>query len=111
MNINWEDSVEKFLKLFGKQDIIIGEELFDDKFLIQSNNPELLKKLLSDKQLKAQLIKHNIYSLICNYNKRNRKANLLCVVNRSTDSFETFNELIELQFLLIDKFEELGILN
>ncbi len=110
-NISWEDTVEKFFKLFGKQDIIIGEDEFDDKFLIQSNNPDLLKQTLSDSKIKQLIIKHNIYLLNSKYDKKNDRTNILCVINRTTDSLVTLNELIELQMLLIDKFEEIGMIN
>ncbi len=104
--ISWEDTIEKFLKLFGKQDIVIGEKIFDDKFLIQSDRPDLLKKLLSDSKIKRLIIKHNIYSLICEYDKHTGINKLLSVINRTTDSLETIKELIKLHFLIIDKLEE-----
>ena len=103
-NISWEDTVEKILKVFGKQDIIIGEDKFDRRFLIQSNNADLLKIVLSDSEIRNLILKHNIYSLICEYNKKKKKHSYLCVVNRTTETIETFSELIDLQLMLIDKF-------
>ena len=46
-NISWEDIMEHILKLFGKQDIKVGDKEFDKKYLIQSNDSELASKLLN----------------------------------------------------------------
>ncbi len=104
-SISWEDTIEKFLKIFGKQDIIIGEEKFDSKYLIQSNKEHLLKKILIDSDVKKLMIKHNIYLINCFYNKTKKSHEILTVINRTTDKMETLAELIKLQFLLIDRLE------
>ena len=39
-------------KLFGLQDIIIGDDYFDKKFIIQSNNEDEIKKILNNIKLK-----------------------------------------------------------
>ncbi|HHH76244.1 MAG TPA: DUF3137 domain-containing protein, partial [Phycisphaerae bacterium] len=39
-------------KIFGMQDIEIGDKYFDDNFIIQGNNEEKIKLLLADPKLK-----------------------------------------------------------
>ena len=39
-------------KLFGMQDIEIGDPFFDEQFIIKGNNPEKIKLLLADKNIK-----------------------------------------------------------
>jgi hypothetical protein len=42
-------------KLFGMQDIEIGEPEFDESFIIQSNNPGKVRQLLSHEPLRAMI--------------------------------------------------------
>lgn len=44
-----------FMKLFGMQDIEIGNEKFDANFIIQANDKEKIKKLFSDYLLREML--------------------------------------------------------
>ena len=39
-------------KFFGMQDLNIGDRYFDDSFVIKGNDPDKLKRLLADEQLK-----------------------------------------------------------
>jgi hypothetical protein len=43
-------------KFFGLQDIIIGDELFDDCFVIKSNDEEKMKELLQSARIKELLL-------------------------------------------------------
>ncbi|MFC2097248.1 hypothetical protein ACFLSI_02820 [Bacteroidota bacterium] len=104
-NISWEDTIEKILKIFGRQDIIVGEEKFDRKYLIQSNNEDILKNIFADSNLKRLIIKHNIYLINCSYNKTKEKHEISTVINRTTDKMEILVELIKIQFLLFDRLE------
>ncbi|MCW3081543.1 hypothetical protein [Segetibacter sp.] len=47
-------------KLFGMQDVVIGHREFDKKFLIQSNDADKVKELLSDTEVSEELLKHPI---------------------------------------------------
>ncbi|GEO10825.1 hypothetical protein [Segetibacter aerophilus] len=47
-------------KLFGMQDVIIGNREFDKKFLIQSNDVDKVKKVLSDEKVSSELLKHPV---------------------------------------------------
>ncbi|MCJ8330071.1 MAG: DUF3137 domain-containing protein [Lentisphaeria bacterium] len=44
-------------KMLGFQDVIIGDPLFDDSFIIKSNNEEKIKQLLNDDSLKSLITK------------------------------------------------------
>ncbi|MBX2842384.1 MAG: DUF3137 domain-containing protein [Flammeovirgaceae bacterium] len=50
--ISKEDIFTNINKLFGTQDIIIGESEFDKKYLIQGNDELKVKKLLSNKMIR-----------------------------------------------------------
>jgi hypothetical protein len=47
-------------KLFGMQDLIVGHDEFDKKFLIQTNDETKLKELLSDAAISDALLKQPI---------------------------------------------------
>lgn len=103
-NISWENIVERILKLFGKQDIKVGDKEFDKKYLIQSNEPKLIKKILNYKGMSKILLKHNLYLLSLEYDKKNERHKLMAVKDRNTKKKETMIELINVKFSIIDFF-------
>lgn len=103
-NISWEDTVEKVLKRFGKQDIKIGNTDFDKKYLIQSNNPELILRLLNYEQVKQSIIKHNIYLINLVYSEKDEFHKLLTVKDRNTKELGVMLDLIKIEFSIIDFF-------
>ncbi len=108
-NISWEGAVERVLKLFGTQDIIVGDKDFDKKYLIRSNDPDLLLKLLAYGQIKQTMLKHNIYLLSLNYSQKNETHTLMTIKDRNTNELQTLIELTEFEFSLIDFFDSIGI--
>jgi len=103
-NISWEDTVEKVLKRFGKQDIKIGNTDFDKKYLIQSNNPDLILRLLNYEQVKQSIIKHNIYLINLVYSEKDEFHKLLTVKDRNTKELGVMLDLIKIEFSIIDFF-------
>lgn len=103
-NISWEDSFVWILKFFGKQYIKVGDKEFDKKYLIQSNAPELISKLLSSEQIKQTILKHNIYLLNLEYSKKNKFHKLMIVKDRNTKNKGIMIELINFEFSIIDFF-------
>jgi hypothetical protein len=47
-------------KLFGMQDVVIGDREFDKKFLIQTNDVDKVKEVLSDDRVHSELLKHPV---------------------------------------------------
>ncbi|MCW3114498.1 MAG: hypothetical protein JWR18_2894 [Segetibacter sp.] len=47
-------------KIFGMQDVIIGQPEFDKKFLIQSNDEAKVKEILSGDDVSSELLKHPV---------------------------------------------------
>lgn len=103
-NISWEDSIERIMKIFGKQDIIIGNNEFDKKYIIQSNEPELITHLLNYREVSKILLKHNIYLLTMEYDKKYEEHKFMTVKDRNTKGKEVMIELINLEFRIIDFF-------
>ena len=105
-HISWEDSIEKVLIFFGKQDIKIHDKEFDDKYLIQSNDPKLVTDFLNYGQIKQSILFHNIYLMNLEYSKKSEHHNLMIVKDRNTDKLESLIELADLGFSIIDFFIE-----
>ena len=60
-NFNFDFSPENFLwkiekKFFGAQDVEIGDQIFDEKLIVKTENPEKLKLFLSNKKIRELLL-------------------------------------------------------
>ena len=99
LSISWEGSVEKIMKIFGSQDIQIGNQAFDKKYLIQSNNSSQTISVLRD--LKDLILKLNIYIINLHYEKSGQHK-LLITKDRNSNTIDEIIGLIELNFSLVD---------
>ena len=109
-SISYEDRIEKLLKLFGQQDIQIGDEIFDKKYLIQGNDIDLIKKVLNKGEIKRILLLNNVFSYNCIYYKNDEAIQLASLVSRTINSKSELFELFKLFCLTIDEMEELSII-
>lgn len=108
--ISFEDTLEKLLKLFGQQDIEVGDKVFDNKYLIKEKNTNFVGQILSDERIKTILLKNNAFSFACNYHKKDNTLRLSSLVSRTINSKEELSDLFKLFCLTIDKMEEFELL-
>ena len=108
--ISYEDTIEKLLKIFGSQDIQVGDDVFDKKYLIQGETPDSIKKILMKDRIKTILLSNNVFSYNCNYDKKNETAQLTSLVSRTVNSKLELAELFELFCLTLDEMEQLNII-
>lgn len=47
VHVTWEGPVSKIAKLFGAQDITLGDPDFDPKFMVKATNPDVARNLLT----------------------------------------------------------------
>ena len=59
-NIKKQGLKHEIAKLFGMQDVVIGDAEFDKKFLIQTNDVVKVKELLSNAEVRAELLKQPV---------------------------------------------------
>lgn len=109
-SVSYEDSMEKLLKLFGHQDIQVGDEIFDKKYLVQGTDDEWITYLFADGETKAILLSNNVFSFTCRYDKADRTIQLSSLVSRTVNSKAALFELFQLFYLTIDKLEILNLL-
>ncbi|HCT30951.1 MAG TPA: hypothetical protein DIW31_09510 [Bacteroidales bacterium] len=107
--INYEDIVENIMKRFGRKEVELGNELFDNKYIIRSRNSEITKKLLTQ-EIINDFIKFNIYSLSYTTGLKKRTSNLISVISRTIEDKSTIESLIRLHMKIIDKLKELALI-
>lgn|GEM_PF-938261 len=108
--ISYEDAIEKLLKLFGQQDVEVGDKAFDNKYLIKEKNTNFIGHILSEEGIKTILLKNNVFSFGCNYQKKDNTLQLSSLVSRTINSKDELSELFKLFWLTIDKMKELDLI-
>jgi hypothetical protein len=101
-SISEEDSFEKILKLLGQQDIVIGNTEFDKKYLVQGGKVDIVKGLLNYDSVKLLILKANLFSLLCDYKKKDSTINIVSVVGRFVNSKSEMLDLHKLFCLVIE---------
>jgi hypothetical protein len=109
MTLSWEDLTDKILKKLGKHEITLGWDLFDKKYLINSNMPGLLKELITA-DVQKLFLKYNIYSLSYQPYMKNSSAELMCVIQRNVGSKEMITELVDMFKSMLDKLKQQKII-
>lgn len=107
--IGIEDAFDKILKRLGKSEIEVGDEVFDSKYLIHSNDPELTVKLLNE-NARNKILKHSLYNISYLTDNKRNKSELISAVSRTIEDKETYLDLVSLHQMLIDNLLELGII-
>lgn len=75
-----EDFTDKIGKLFGLKEIEIEDEHFDPKFIIQGNNKDLIKEVLSNR-LKMYLLNNHVANFKLFTEKNQSQIELNIVIN------------------------------
>jgi hypothetical protein len=109
LTIGQEDAIEKILKKLGKKEVEVGNEQFDNKYLVQSPNPELTKQLLT-KDITDLFVKLEIYSSAYATDEKMQTSHLVSVISRTLDDKSIFIELIGMHERIMDQLEEFGVI-
>ena len=109
-NIYLSDWTDKISSFFGIKSIKTGEIEFDTKFGIQSKQSELTLNLLNDNHIIKKILENDLYSLILNFNVKNKSYKLLAVKDRNTIELNALKEFIDLEFQIIDSFIKQGLI-
>ena len=103
--LSWEDFIEKIIKKFSKAEPQLGWKKFDDRYLIKSNQDDLVKDILTD-DIQRCLLKYDVYSISYIPDLNSRTAELISVIQRQAGEKEMILELIAMYKLLIDNLEK-----
>jgi len=108
--IGIEDVFDKILKRLGKTEIEVGDEVFDNQYLIHSNDPVLTGKLLND-NARYKILKHSLYNISYLTDNKRKRSELISVISRTIEDKEAYLDLVNLHQMLIDNLSELRIIN
>lgn len=107
--LGWEDSIDKILKKIGKQEIEIGNEIFDNRYFIKSNDADKTKNIFTE-EIMNLMLKYNVYAVSYTTDSKKQKSNLMSVISRNIDSKDMIKDLILLHFNFIDSLERMHII-
>lgn len=110
LTISWEDFLERLLKWFRKPDIKVGWKEFDNRYLLKSNRPDLVKITIT-KEIQQTLLKYNVYSISYRTNQRNKTSELISTIQRRAGDKEMILELVYMYKTLIDNFSKSRIIS
>jgi len=96
-----EDFIEKILKRLGKKEFTIGNERFDNQYLIQGDNHELIKQILAPE----------ICDFSCKGVNKRKKSNLITVISRTIDEKSVICELVGMHQKFLDRLESVLIID
>lgn len=103
-----EEFIDKIVKkLGGNKEIQVDNKEFDDTYLVQGDDHDVLRNFVS-KDIQRLMLKTNMYSLRCKTNTNN--LDVLNTINRRIRSGEDLKDVYKLTCLMVDKFKELNIL-
>jgi hypothetical protein len=108
--LSWEDGFDKLLKHLGLIDIKIGNEKFDNRYLIKSKDSGKTINFLNSEIVKG-LLKHNVYSVSYQSDRKNRKSKLQSTISRTITDKSAILELIELHKTMIGTLKDLHIIS
>ena len=104
-SLSIEDVFEKILKVFGQQDIVLNDPAFDKKYLVKGKDEHYTKEILNHENVKQLIMKTNIFSMICAYDKKKQTLNLMSLVGRTVHSKEEMKDILNLITSVIDKLK------
>ena len=107
--IGYEDAFDKILKRLGRREVEMGNEIFDNKYLIKSRDSEITKRIFKQ-DIMDDFIKFDIYSLAYTTDSKKRTSNLISVISRTVDDKLTIESLIRLHMRIVDKLKELKLI-
>ena len=106
--IGIEDSIDRLLKKLGKKELELGHKEFDEKYLVNTNNPEIVKTLIVQ-DIIDDFIKLDVYSFAYTTEFKKRTSNLISVVSRIVEDKSKIVDLIRLHMKIIDNLKGLKI--
>ena len=104
-SLSIEDIFEKILKVFGQQDIVMNDPAFDKKYLVKGKDENLTREILNYKSVKQLIMKTNIFSMICDYDKKKQKLTIMSMVGRTVHSKEEMKDILNLMTSVIEKLK------
>jgi hypothetical protein len=110
-------TVEEIAKVFGMQDIIVGDSAFDKEYIIQGNNVEMVRELFSVAELRESIEGQKAINL-CVADQHNKhfsftpteRVHVLTFTEKGAiNSFDRLTSLESLFTITLDLLHSLGV--
>ena len=92
-----KDFFDRFLQFFVRRAIKTSHAKFDKKYSIQSNNEKTIANILHGESIIDSFLQMNIFSLSCEYNKKESTLKIIGMFGRNVNSID---EMRSVYFLL-----------
>lgn len=110
-----DEFVFKIAKIFGFQDVKIGKESFDKKFIIKTNNEQKLKNIFCDNHLLEQIESFEDLSLLISKEYGiweeelpENEYQLSFALEYHVEDLETLHKIKDLAIQFLDRFKDLS---
>lgn len=105
-----EEFIDRIVKkLGGNKEIQVGNNEFDDAYLVQGEDHDVLRKFVS-KDIQKLMLKTDMYSLACKTDSKTNNLDVISTINRRIRSGNELKDVYKLACLITDKFKELNII-
>ena len=117
MAVHNSSPIEEVAKVFGLQDVVIGDARFDKEFIVQGNSADLLRELFADANVREHMLgqKSLNLSIVDHQHKLfginpPRGVNVLTFAEKGAiNSFDRLNTIFEMMTVTIERLVHLEI--
>jgi hypothetical protein len=102
-----EDFTDKFLKVFGYQDITLDHPEFDKKYLVKGSDEITVRYILYAKEVIPFILKTNIFSISSEYDRKKSKLKIMGMVGRSVNSMDAMQDVYDLFKAILGQIKKL----
>jgi hypothetical protein len=106
-SIAHEDFTDKFLKVFGYQDITLDHPEFDKKYLVKGSDENTVRFILNAKEVIPFILKTNIFSISSEYDRKKSKLKIIGMVGRSVNSMDEMQDVYDLFKAILGQIKKL----
>lgn len=106
-SISHEDFIDRFLKVFGLHDINISHPEFDKKYLVKASDEKTVRLILHFDEVIPIILKTNIYSISCEYDKEKSKLKIMGMIGRYVNSLNEMQDVYDLFKAIINQIKKL----
>ena len=110
MQVSENEFVERLISKLSNKSTKLNQPIFDEKYLIKSNNKEIAFNILSELNISDSIIALEIFYLEIIKNKRKNNISVIFNVNRKVNSYNYLKSVLELYCAFIDKLISLKII-
>lgn len=91
-----KDFIDNFFKALGFRKSTFANSGFDEKYTVKSRDKNIVRFILKSESVIPLIMKTNIYSISCKYDKKKSKIKLMGMMGRSVQSTNEMHDVYSL---------------